>query len=930
VSLIAPWVGFPLLLAAIGLGWGYLVELAAGRSVNNVLVIPVGLATALVVSGTFTTFSGSAPAAVPVVGAGAGIGLVVLLWTRLRGAPSQLEPEARPEGQPAAAGASGAEATERSTAARWRLPGLWAALAAVGALLAYGAPVLLTGQATFTGYVKLDDTATWFNIVDVVMNHSHSLAAMNAAFHPPSTFTQVFTGDVGEHYPLGAFQLLGVGNGLTGIDPAWIIQPYFACCAAALALGIYALVGDLVPSRRLLALVAFLGAQPALLYGYSLWGGIKEMTAAFLLAAGVALVVPLLRRPPTGMRDVRAMIPLAITAGALAQTLQIGAGGWIGPALLVLALTWLWPKLRLGGAARSGGHTVRASIVALVAVGVMTVIMIVPVIASLSSFLSNHFTGLFSEGQTHAEQFGNLLQPISGWQLAGIWPVGDFRFTAAAMPTAILIGVAVAAALFGVVLAILRRGYGPPLYVLVVLCAVGLEYLLNTTPWVLGKSLAISSPALLTAGLTGAAMLWSLRRGPLPPIAGASQLAPEAAPPAPRGSSGPPSAEDEAAPFVAWLRRRHAWVLGPIVMLIIGVGVLWSNVLAYSDATIAPRARLAELQHVGELVKGKGPTFLNQYEAYGDRHFLREGAPVEPAEYRPVVLPLRNGAVLTKSAWANLDAFPLSTLLPYQSIVTMRSPVESRPPSLWHLVWQGRYYQLWQRPATASSTILEHIPYGEPNEHPYCGNAERGATEPLCALNPVAIPSCPQLQRIASHAAGEHAHLLAYQRAQPDVVRGDEVRWPGAWLHEPTSHSLLATTPGTASGGIAVPTTQTYELFLGGSFGRGFEVKVDGQKIATVKDQLTGFLSDIPVAKLHLTKGVHHFEYTYPKADATPGNGETLGTGEWAPAARWTTLSSIILQPLDYPSSELISVSPSEASRLCGRPLEWVEIVSNS
>jgi hypothetical protein len=931
VSLIASWVGFPLLLAAIGLGWGYLVELAAGRSVNNVLVIPVGLAAALVVAGTFTTFSGSAPAAVPVVAVGAGIGLVVLLWTRLRDAPRGLEPEAPPEGQPAAAGESdGADPTERSAAARWRLPGLWPALAAIGALLVYGAPVLLTGHATFTGYVKLDDTATWFNIVDVVMNHSHSLAAMNSAFHPPSTFTQVFTGDVGEHYPLGAFMLLGVGRGLTGIDPAWIIQPYFACCAAALALGIYALVGNLVPSCRLRALVAFVGAQPALLYGYSLWGGIKEMTAAFLLAAGVALVVPLLRRAPTGMRDVRAMVPLAITAGALAQTLQIGAGGWVGPAFLVLALTWLWPKVQLGGAARSGAHRVRASVVALVALGVITAAMIVPIWAALSSFLSNHFTGLFSEGQTHAEQFGNLLQPISGWQLAGIWPVGDFRFTAAAMPTAIFIGVVIAGALFGVVMAILRRGYGPPLYVLVVLCAVALEWALGVTPWVLGKSLAISSPALLTAGLTGAAMLWSLRRGPLPPIAGASQLAPEAAPPAPRGSLGGPSAEDEAAPLVAWLRRHHAWVLGPIVMLIIGVGVLWSNVLAYSDATIAPRARLAELQHVGELVKGKGPTFLNQYEAYGDRHFLREGAPVEPAEYRPVVLPLRNGAVLTKSAWANLDAFPLSTLLPYRSIVTMRAPVESRPPSLWHLVWQGKYYQLWQRPASATSPILEHIPYGEPNEHPYCGNAERGSTEPLCALNPVSVPSCPQIHVFAQRAANEHAHLLAYQRAAPDVVRGDEVRWPAAWLHEPNSHSLLATTPGTAVGGIAIPTTQTYELFLGGSFGRGFEVKVDGHKIATVKDQLTGFLSYIPVAKLHLTRGVHHFEYTYPQADATPGNGETLGTGMWAPAARWTTLNSVVLQPLDYPSSELISVSPAEASRLCGRPLEWVEIVSNS
>src|SRR5439155_20983560 len=112
-------------------------------------------------------------------------------------------------------------------------------LASVGSVLIIGAPVHLTEQATFTGYLKLYDTTTWFNVVDIVMSHSHTLSAMSAAFHPPSDFTTVFTGDVGEQYPLGAFMLLGVGHGLTGIDAAWIIQPYFACCAAALALGVY-------------------------------------------------------------------------------------------------------------------------------------------------------------------------------------------------------------------------------------------------------------------------------------------------------------------------------------------------------------------------------------------------------------------------------------------------------------------------------------------------------------------------------------------------------------------------------------------------------------------------------------------------------------------------------------------------------------------
>jgi hypothetical protein len=794
---------------------------------------------------------------------------------------------------------------------RWPLPGGWPALAAIGALLVYGAPVLLSGQATFTGYLKLDDTATWFNVVDIVMSHSHSLAAMHAAFHPPSDFTTVFSEDVGEHYPVGAFMLLGVGHGLTGIDPAWIIQPYFACCAAALALGVYALVEPLVPSPRLRALVAFLAAQSALLYGYSMWGGIKEMTAAFVLVLGIALVAPLLRRPSARPRE---LLPLAVAAAALLQVLQVGGGGWAVPALAILTVVWLWP--------RKGVRRLRSSAVSLVALAAMTAALILPVWVSLSSFLTTGYSGLFSEGQTVAEKFGNLVQPISGWQLSGVWLSGDFRFPPPAFPTALFVVVVVIAAAVGLWLSLRRRQFGLTLYVAVVLIACGVLYLLGTTPWVMGKTLAISSPAVLTAALTGAAMLWSRRGAGLPRLAGGAQTSPEA-PVRPEEAVG--DRTPEPASWRAWSRR--LWVLGPLAMLIIAVGVFWSNVLAYRDVTLAPRARLLELQHVGRLVAGEGPTFVNEYEAYADRHFLRAGAPVEPAELRPVTVPLRNGVALTKSAWANLDAFPLSTLLPYRSIVTRRSPAESRPPSIYRLVWQGRYYQLWQRPEPAPATILAHIPYGEENTRPYCGNASGGASQPLCALNPVAVPSCPQLLGFARTASRENAHLVAYQRAEPTTAYGDDVLWPGAWIHESESRSLTPTTPGTAVGHIVVPSSQSYELFLGGDFGRGFEVRVDGRKVGTVKNQISPFASFIPVADVSLPKGAHTFEYTYPRADLSPGAAETLATGEYASDVRFTTLAAVLLQPLQYPPSALLSVSPARARSLCGRPLEWVELV---
>ena len=148
--------------------------------------MPLGLAAALVVAGTITAWPAIAPATVTVVAVGAVAGLV-FAWPVRRLSP-------------------------------------WPVLAAVAVLLAYGAPVLLSGQATFLGVVKLDDTATWFNIIDNVISHGRSVAGL-----PPSTYTLNF-GQANPAYPLGAFMLPGVARGLTGVDIAWVFQPYMACC----------------------------------------------------------------------------------------------------------------------------------------------------------------------------------------------------------------------------------------------------------------------------------------------------------------------------------------------------------------------------------------------------------------------------------------------------------------------------------------------------------------------------------------------------------------------------------------------------------------------------------------------------------------------------------------------------------------------------
>ena len=233
MPLFLAWVLFPLVLAAAAAGWGAVVARASGSSLNGALVVPLGLAAMLVATSLLTAWSVTAPATTPILAAVALAGLL--------------------------------------TSRPLRRISAWPVLAAAGTLLAYGAPVLLSGSATFTGYLRLDDTATWLDVIDHAMTHLHTFSPLLA---PTSTYEHTFSA-YGPPYPFGSFMLPAVGHAFTGIDSAWIIQPYMACCGAAIALCAYALVEPVLASPRIRALIAFVAAQPALLYGYSLWGGVE-------------------------------------------------------------------------------------------------------------------------------------------------------------------------------------------------------------------------------------------------------------------------------------------------------------------------------------------------------------------------------------------------------------------------------------------------------------------------------------------------------------------------------------------------------------------------------------------------------------------------------------------------------------------------------
>ena len=144
------------------------------------------------------------------------------------------------------------------------------------------------------------------------MEHGRDLGGL-----APSSYEATLDVQPPGGYPVGAFLPLGVGAQLVGQDPAWVFQPYLALLAAMLATPSTRSPRRCSRSRPLRALAAFVASQAALLFAYSLWGGVKELAAAWALALLAALACPLLLERGAA---VRAVLPLAVASAARSRS----------------------------------------------------------------------------------------------------------------------------------------------------------------------------------------------------------------------------------------------------------------------------------------------------------------------------------------------------------------------------------------------------------------------------------------------------------------------------------------------------------------------------------------------------------------------------------------------------------------------------------
>jgi hypothetical protein len=545
----------------------------------------------------------------------------------------------------------------------------------------------------------------------------------------------------------------------------------------------------------------------------------------------------------------------AVAPLAVASAAGVAA---IGPAVM----PWLGPVLLVAllGRLRARPTWRDLGVQAALYAGIALVLSI-PALALLRSY-SAVTKGVI----TASNELGNLLAPLKPLQIVGVWLSGDYRLAPSGAIGSIdelalsyvLIGVAVASALIGLAWALSRRAWLPLLYVAISLLAYAYVARVGS-PWAVGKALAIASPAVLLAALLGPVAL--LR---------SDELATRAA--------------------------------GGLLALALAAGVLGSNALAYHKVSLAPVGRLEELASIGDAQAGRGPTLYTEFEEFA-KHFLRADDPTGVGEaYSPglgeAARPAGPGVRFGRSS--DLDDLSLDYVERFRTIVTRRSPVASMPPANYRLRSSGRWYDVWER-APDGPRVLAHLPLG----------SWRSAG---------ARPVCADVATLARRARAAGAQLAYVPAARPPALLPTRVtRRPSAW---PVDAGVPATLDmdgqGEVAGSVRVPDSARYQLWLGGSFGRALDVRVDGRLVGRSPAALSGPGEYAAVASpLTLAAGAHRVAVFRPGRSLAPGAG----------GGSSRRLGPLMLTPAGAAAGTPRFLSVRRWRRLCRVSPDWIEVV---
>jgi hypothetical protein len=796
------WVVFSALMLVLSAGAGLAVRRLTGPvAVPALLVVPVGLATLVVVCGFFCYYASLAPLA---GGACVVVGVLGLVLERDR--------------------------LRRLIARRGRGTNLWAVGAAFGAWAVIAAPVVLSGKPGFTGYAHIVDISYE---LDLSAHFAHSGRSI-----PPvatSAYQTVLAKYLGTGYPGGGPWTLGALSNLTPVDLSWLYQPFLAFVAAMSALSLYALLGTVIDSRALRALGAFIAAQPNTLIGYVLAGGIKELCASSFLLLLAALIAQVLPR----VRPGRSMLAIPVALAATFASLSLTTVPWIGVLGAGVLLTVLVFQ-------RERAWTLLAGL----QIAAVAAVLSLPTLA-VSFKLLPLATG------SGLVELGNLSQPVPTITAAGVWISGDYRYPQYAhhLPSELLAVLVLILAACGLVFALRRRAWS--LAWLGIAGLVAVYYVAHRYgPWIQFKAVCVTSPIALLMAFAGVGALIQVSRRTL---------------------------------------------VGALPALAIAAGVLAGNALMYHDTTLAPYARLHDLEYIGKRFAGQGPTLTPDFEEYAEYYLRDDNQDSMVNGPRLALRPGVNREAEPGATWNyDLDEYPLSFVESFRTIVMRRDPLASRPPSNYRLVYLSGYYEVWQR-AQPEQSVYTLVPVVNTDNTRYVS---------ACASLAAAVRKTGPAARIA------------YMPPPTGYVQLDnsDLKLSGGFA--PSGGVILATGSGRAVRDQQIPEAGRYDFFIEGSFGRPVNVIVDGHHVGTAAYQVSYPGEWIEIASRWLSRGTHRIEITRGGVSLHPGNGDGVD-----PSNR--TVGPLIIIPAQSAVPALRYGTAGDAYRLCKskQPPRWIEIM---
>ncbi|HEX4114485.1 MAG TPA: hypothetical protein VHY18_01260 [Solirubrobacteraceae bacterium] len=656
----------------------------------------------------------------------------------------------------------------------WR-SSIWQLLVCPLAYVLALAPVLLAGRPTFSSYMALADSAVHMLGADYLIRHGQDYSHMDLR----NSYGLFVHNYYGSSYPSGADTFFGGSSFLLGLPLIWTFQPFVAFMLATAAGPAWVLVRRVGLHGGWAALATLTVTLPALVYAYELIGSVKEIAALALILCMGVLVVDHRRWLWNGGR---AAIPFALLVAAGVAALGVAFGVWALAASLVLAGAAL-VQLRGGRVPRLDERSPpepsvsdvsakadAGGLLVLFAVGLLMLLVAAwPTWAQLSGSLK------VAQAIASTSNSGNLHSPLRPSQLFGVWLGGSYKLlpTGGALTlTIVLIALVLVLVVVGVGDLVRSRRYALAGWfagmVIVWLALVGLA-----STWANAKTLMLTSPAVMLMAWAGVAALRDSR------IGNAAALA---------------------------------------AFLLVG-GVFGSDMLLYHSSNLAPTARYEELASVNKRFAGRGPTLFTDFDEYS-LYELRDmdiGGP--DFVYPPPTLAAAAGGYGDP---VDLDKVAPAALLSYPLIVTRRDPTAPRPPSVYQLLWQGVYYQVWGRVPSAS---------------------RRG------------LSGAARLARLVK------------------VPLARTFRPPGWRL---SRKGIVMNGAGTLSARFILPHGGVWELWLKGDVMRALTVRIDGLELGTLGGQLDGnslVVNVLTPLRTRLGAGRHTLTISRPGADLAPGDG---------------------------------------------------------